>query len=336
MKVIVCQHGARRRYAVARILEEAGMLAALYTDSCEYSPLGKFAKAVGPLAKGSIERLANRRIEGIPRSKVFSSDIVTIYSILHAMKKVDPEVKWQQLLSRRMMKWSKNGNNIIYNMYCENLLFMKYAKHQKAKVVVDVYMNPFTNQIINDEYNRLGQSRALPQAISAVSLQRVKETFDLSDVLLCPSMWVADGVRELCPQHARKIRICPYGSSIDYAQRTNKPIKGRVFWAGRNWLGKGLHHLAQAADELKTRYPEMDFRAAGITNAEVTKMPCFRNVTFIGKLDEKQMKREFLFADAFVFPTLSEGMSGVILEAIAAGCPVITTRFIGIDAIENG
>lgn len=28
MKVIVCQHGARRRYAIARILEEASMLTA--------------------------------------------------------------------------------------------------------------------------------------------------------------------------------------------------------------------------------------------------------------------------------------------------------------------
>jgi hypothetical protein len=50
------------------------MLEALYTDSCEYSLLGKIAKIMGPLARGAIKRLKNRKIEGVPKEKIFTSD----------------------------------------------------------------------------------------------------------------------------------------------------------------------------------------------------------------------------------------------------------------------
>ena len=77
-RVLVCQHGARRRYAVARILEEAGMLTALYTDSSAHSHLGKAAKLVAPIANGRVQRLLHRKIVGIPRKK-FSAQTVRFF-----------------------------------------------------------------------------------------------------------------------------------------------------------------------------------------------------------------------------------------------------------------
>jgi glycosyltransferase involved in cell wall biosynthesis len=334
-RIIVCQHGARRRYAVARMLERAGMLEALYTDSCEHSFLGKFAKAMGPIAKGSLKRLANRKIEGVPEEKVFASDVLVRYSHNPFIHK-SPERLWQSILSEKMKCWGHvSEQTIVYNMYSENLDFMKYSKIKGARIVCDVYINPKSNIILSEEYKQFGLEHRSKKGIDAVSLDKTIEAFAISDLLLCPSTWVAEGLRELCPNDSHKIRICPYGSSIDYDGRVNRPIKGRFFWAGGDWIRKGLVYFAKAADELKMKYPEMEFRAAGIADPEVMKMECFKNIVFLGKLNTQQIQEEFLTADAFVFPALSEGMAGIVLEAVAAGCPIITTKAAGIDAMVH-
>lgn len=309
------------------------MLEALYTDSCEHSMLGKIAKALGPLTSRSLKRLANRKVHGIPKEKIYTSDT----PLLNVCNKKSPEYKWQSSLSKNMITWKEiSDKTIIYNMYCENLDYLKYAKNRGGKILIDVYMNPCFKETITNECNRLGLTVNVFNGINTVSLNNVKESLRIADILLCPSEFVAAGVREFTPKYADKIRICPYGSSINYNNKTNKPIKGRVFWAGSDWLGKGLHYLAEAADELKKKHPEMEFRAAGITNPAVMQMERFKNITFLGKLNKQQIQEEYLSADAFVFPTLSEGMAGVVLEAIAAGCPVITTEMAGIDGIKNG
>ena len=41
------------------------------------------------------------------------------------------------------------------------------------------------------------------------------------------------------------------------------------------------------------------------------------------------MKEEYLSADVFVLPSLSEGFAAVVAEAIGAGCPVIVTKEAG-------
>ena len=73
------------------------------------------------------------------------------------------------------------------------------------------------------------------------------EVAGLADILLCPSEWVATGVRELSPEHADKIRIVPYGCSINYEGRLNQPVRGRVLFAGSDIVRKGIQDLAEAA-----------------------------------------------------------------------------------------
>jgi len=338
MKVIVCQHGSRHRYAIARILEKNCRLAALYTDSSAASLLGRLAAMISPAMKNnSLTRLCHRKTEGVPIPKIYSSDVVVFRELAAKIcgRTVSEEEHWGQWLSVPMIRWGVPPGSIIYNMYCENLDFIRHARTiAGVKIITDMYIYPLQSSYLAgfDEKNKLPLT-----GIDSIPPEVLHEVCHLSDFILCPSAFVAQGVRLLAPDCIDKIRICPYGSSIQRDPlMAQKVQRGRFFWAGRNWFRKGLFLLADAANDLKERYPDMEFRAAGLTIDDVPDPLRYRNINFLGNLNKQQMHEEFQAADAFVFPTLCEGMAGVVIEAIASGCPVITSRQAGVDGIRPG
>lgn len=335
MKVIVCQHGARRRYAVARILEEAGLLEALYTDSSDRSILGMICKTLAPFLKGKAKRLANRNIRGIPHSKIFSTDIPIIKNLLRQKPIKASELFNLQYnaMTRQLFRWGLRRADVCYSMDSENIDFISYAKKSGVRIIIDVCVNPLTHRVVLKETERFS-NWAFHYNASYSEYVRIREkafvdVAELADILLCPSEWVAEGVRTLCPKHIDKIKVCPYGSSITYGERTNSPIPGRFFWAGGDPLRKGLHYLAKAAEVLTDKYSSLEFRVAGVNDTKITNKPECKELHFLGKLNKDEMTQEYLSADAFVFPTISEGFAAVVIEALSAGCPVITTRCSG-------
>lgn len=338
-RVLVCQHGARHRYAIPRMLEKVGLLEALYTDSSAYSPLGKVARALGSFAPTSVQRLARRKVEGIPEHKIYSSDILVYNTYVRKIlqREYSEYNQWCSVLSKEMKAWTQElpHFDVVYNMFCENLEFIRYIKKSHGKKVIsDIYVHPQTNSIVDSEFEKLHIPPITERGIQNIDISAIKEICELSDVLLCPSEFVAEGVVSLDPNFENKISICPYGSSINFGGAKNIPIRGRIFWAGGDWVRKGLHILSEVADRLSAIHPDVEFRVAGLQCPDVSGM--FSNLNFKGKLTVDQMKEEFLNADVFVFPTISEGMAGAVIEALAAGCPVITTKACGIDGLSDG
>ena len=224
---------------------------------------------------------------------------------------------------------------MVYSMYHENLDFVRWAKDQGALSVVDVFISPITVQIMEEERISFpdGVNSAEPDT-SEFERKLWEETVSMADLLTCPSEWVAEGVRSISSIAASKIRIVPYGCSIDFQGRINTPVKGRILFAGRDPLRKGLHYLAQAATQLKGSIPELDVRVAGLSGF-VEKIPECKNLNFVGQLSGDQMKEEYLSADVLVLAALSEGFAGVVAEAIGAGCPVIVTQEAGSPVIHE-
>ena len=61
------------------------------------------------------------------------------------------------------------------------------------------------------------------------------------------------------------------------------------------------------------------------------------NTNFVGYLQGLELASAFASADAFVFPSRTETLGLVLLEAMAAGCPVVAARSGGIpDIVTNG
>jgi glycosyltransferase involved in cell wall biosynthesis len=61
------------------------------------------------------------------------------------------------------------------------------------------------------------------------------------------------------------------------------------------------------------------------------------NVRMLGWADEPRVRDEILAARALVAPSLAEGLPVVLMEAMALGCPVISTHVAGIpELVESG
>ncbi len=104
-----------------------------------------------------------------------------------------------------------------------------------------------------------------------------------------------------------------------------QPERGRILFVGTVGLRKGSHYLAAATRELRSRKVPCEVRVAGPVLSRLARAQIFEGPRYLGQVPRAKVREEFLRADVFVLPTLSDGSALVHLEALACGVPVITT-----------
>ena len=103
---------------------------------------------------------------------------------------------------------------------------------------------------------------------------------------------------------------------------------------------KGITYLLQAMPQLVKAFPDITLLIVGDgelkkkLQREAIQLEVERNVLFLGaRLDIPELLKLF---DVYALPSLWEGMPMVILEAMAAGCPVVATDVGGVaKVIDN-
>ena len=104
-----------------------------------------------------------------------------------------------------------------------------------------------------------------------------------------------------------------------------------MIWVGNDPVRKGLIYCAKAATILKRKYPDLNFEVIGVADKCLKNDVTFKNLNFIGLLNKQQLIHEYETAEAYVSPTLSEGLAGTVIEAGCCGCPIITTHNAGVE-----
>ena len=106
---------------------------------------------------------------------------------------------------------------------------------------------------------------------------------------------------------------------------------------------KGLNYLIEAIALLASKYPELRLKIMGDGSAKadlealVRARGLTKQVTFLGRIPREETAVYYQEASLFVMPSLNEGMSNAMLEALASGLPIISTPTGGAaELIEEG
>ncbi len=132
---------------------------------------------------------------------------------------------------------------------------------------------------------------------------------------------------------ARRLLLIPNGIEVpDFGTEQNARQR-HVLYLGRLDRKKGVDVLLQAMALL----PGVPLVIGGAGEPEymaelkslTTRLQLDERVTFLGHLDDTTKWQEYRRASLFVLPSISENFANVVLEAMAAGCPVVVTPGVG-------
>jgi len=129
------------------------------------------------------------------------------------------------------------------------------------------------------------------------------------------------GKSELNQSLQSKISVVPNGVSISCSQRSRGT---NVVFIGRLIAGKGVAHLIEALKELPNL--EAIIVGDGPDRQRLEDLAQGLRVTFVGEVPPEAVVQYLQQARMLVLPSLREGLPNVILEAMANGVPVVTTR----------
>ena len=138
---------------------------------------------------------------------------------------------------------------------------------------------------------------------------------------------------------AEKVVVNPYGVDWDAlaaapaVERTERPL--RFLYLGSVLARKGVPVLLDAWRRLAPRGAEL-WIAGGIGPRERSLIPDMPGLRVLGRVPRAEVPGLFAQCDVFVLPSLFEGFGLVILEALAAGLPVIATPHTGaVEAVRE-
>lgn len=162
----------------------------------------------------------------------------------------------------------------------------------------------------------------------------------LSERLVCVSEAMAVNLRDLFPQYAD--RFCVITNGVDDRffgiSRPSGDSKGKAF----NLLtvanlvpGKGVADLVSALARIPEETPVLlTVVGDGPERMALERMVCERGqqdrVEFVGSVSPNDIIQYFTRADVFLLASKSEGRPNVVVEAMAAGLPIVATRIDGV------
>jgi len=202
-----------------------------------------------------------------------------------------------------------------------------------GKMVIGEAVNAFPSEqlgIMEKEYSKYGLKKK--KTVDVYTEEKMIREFKKCDYILTASNFVRNsfikyGFKE------DKLLLLPYGSEIDqdfYFKKTVPKNNLKILCVGQITFRKGQIYLLEALRQLKQEHMDCELTLVGDIDEEY--LACikkenleylYQHVTHI----PNEKMREFMGTfDLFVLPSIEDGFSVVVTEALSVGVPIITTN----------
>ncbi len=348
MKVILSHAGKQHAYHIAHALERLGYLEKFYTSS--YISSARLQGIIEYLKNSYFSRRYHTGLSG---------------------KYVDANWRFElpEIVCRRLLGKTAFVENLVYKRDIE---FDRYvSKHmmsaradifwgfqgscfkslQAAKKAGKITICELATAHVTTAKRILGEEQALhPEwkdsidnlIFPKVYEERLQMEPHEADVVIGASKFTVDSLLS-DGVSAQKIKLLPLGFDIDHIPFNvngiaagGRPLK--ILYAGKITQRKGIKYLLEAVQMMGKA---VELHLIGGIQGDGHALKRYKG-SYIHHpaVSQQELFRRYQEYDVFVLPTLFEGFGLVILEAMAAGLPVITTpHSIGPDLIvqdKNG
>jgi glycosyltransferase involved in cell wall biosynthesis len=177
-----------------------------------------------------------------------------------------------------------------------------------------------------------------------------ENTINKADRVIAVSEKSADGLREVCkvvrPIIVRSPLLSdPFSTSgfeKNYDHKDGKPFT--ITTVARLYVTKGLTYLLDTAALVKKTHPQVKFKVYGEGELRGELLAKAENLGLNGKdifvgafTSREELARIMAGTDIFLLSSILEGQPLVIVEAMAYGCPIVSTNVGGIpELITDG
>jgi len=167
------------------------------------------------------------------------------------------------------------------------------------------------------------------------TLRRIAES---ADRITVPSTDTADDVRQMLRIGAERIRVVPPGVDFDFfsAAAGPRPFPFRyVLFVGTPQPRKNLARLADAVQLISRTGQELRLVVAGTGGWGDVRLDS-PGVVFAGRATQEELRALYRHADCLALVSLHEGFGMPVLEAMAAGTPVVASDVAALPETAGG
>lgn len=196
----------------------------------------------------------------------------------------------------------------------------------------------FTHDLTMYKYVRAGR---LPKWLHNLRMRGLKlivwQAHRKSKMILVPTEYVRDAVAKLHLFTNRKLVITYEASEPPIETKSVEPKdeipEEFIMYLGTSFPHKNIERLIEAFGLLKPDRPALKLVLVGKREYHAKKLrrwakskPYYDDIIFTGFIPDAEAKWYYENARAYVFPSLSEGFGLPGLEAMAHGCPVVSSN----------
>jgi glycosyltransferase involved in cell wall biosynthesis len=193
----------------------------------------------------------------------------------------------------------------------------------------------FQDEILREEYNKWGFKF---KGVDPRIIDKELKEYQLADKITIPSTFAKNSFIEKGIDESKIVQI-PYGINLSRFKKVSEVPNDvfRVIWVGGVSLRKGFMYAFNAFKKLE--HPKKEFLIIGSISEEIKTLLTkenLENVIFKGNVNNTKLKEYYSSSHVFIMPSIEDGFGMVLGEALACGCPIITTTNTGgVDLFDD-